>query len=383
MFLEKVKERNPRLIEAAFAFHQKGVISPNTYVLDLETIRQNTEILAEAAREKEIELFFMTKQFGRNPIVAKAIVEAGIERAVAVDPWEALKLSKHGIQLGHVGHLVQIPKRMLPEILDLNPEYITVFSLENAQHVNEAAKRQRKKQNIFLRIADNGNFIYQGQEGGFTLHQLAADIVNIKDLDYVQVAGLTSFPCILIKDGLVTTTSNVESMKKARVILEKHGYNNVQMNMPSATSAASLQTLKDNGATQGEPGHALTGTTPLHRATDQPERPAMVYVSEVSHKGNDCAYVFGGGFYPRSHMKHALVGSTIDQLKQVPIIENDPTNIDYYGMLNTTEVNVGDTAIFAFRTQIFVTHAHIAIVDHVSTEPKLIGIYDAVGNQIK
>lgn len=53
----------------------------------------------------------MTKQFGRNPLIAQAIVESGIEKAVAVDPWEALSLSKNGIKIGHVGHLVQIPKK--------------------------------------------------------------------------------------------------------------------------------------------------------------------------------------------------------------------------------------------------------------------------------
>ena len=37
------------------------------------------------------------------------------------------------------------------------------------------------------------------------------------------------------------------------------------------------------GATQIEPGHGLTGTTPLHAVEDLPETPAVVYLSEVSH----------------------------------------------------------------------------------------------------
>ena len=51
------------------------------------------------------------------------------------------------------------------------------------------------------------------------------------------------------------------------------------------------------GATQVEPGHGLTGTTPLHAVDDLVEDPAVAYVSEVSHLWNGRAYVFGGGLY--------------------------------------------------------------------------------------
>ena len=53
-----------------------------------------------------------------------------------------------------------------------------------------------------------------------------------------------------------------------------------------------------------------------------------------------------------------------------------PDQIDYYGALNTVEAKVGDTAIFAFRTQVFVTNAHIAILKNVSEDPELIGVFD-------
>src|SRR5699024_6108674 len=118
----------------------------------------------------------------------------------------------------------------------------------------------------------------------------------------------------------------------------------------------------ENGATQGEPGHALTGTTPLHAEKDLAEKSSMVYVSEVSHIYNKHAYVFGGGFYPRSHIKGSLVDSSKNNLRHTAIIENDPTNIDYYGTLDTDNVNVGETVIYAFRTHIFVKNTQVAIV---------------------
>ncbi|MDY0404791.1 YhfX family PLP-dependent enzyme [Virgibacillus sp. 179-BFC.A HS] len=383
MFLDATLKYNKKLIKTSLDLHQKGIISPNTYVLDLDTVQRNAVFLSREAKKQDIELLFMTKQFGRNELVAKAIVEAGIEKAVAVDPWEALVLHKHGIKIGHVGHLVQIPKNMIREILALHPDYVTVFSYENAENISEAALQMNRKQKIFLRVADKGDCIYNGQEGGFTLEQLTKDIGRLKDLKGVELAGLTSFPCILIEKNKPRVTPNVETMQKAKSLLQDKGITDLVMNMPSATSTATMKLLKENGATQAEPGHALTGTTPLHASGEHPEKPAMVYVSEVSHVYNHKAYVFGGGFYPRSRMKGALVGAKNSRLRKVPVIQNDPSNIDYYGTLDTDYVHVGDTVIYAFRTQVFVTNAQIAILKDISTDPKILGIYDAGGNLLK
>ena len=383
MFLESTLKYNKKLIEAALDFHQRGIISPNTYVLDLDTVKKNTKVLSEKARKQDIELFFMTKQFGRNPLVAQAIAESGIDKAVAVDPWEAITLSQNGIKIGHVGHLVQIPIHMIPAILKLHPDYVTVFSLANAQNISRVAKEMGRKQKVFLRIANKEDYIYKGQEGGFTFEQIVKDIESIEQLEGIEIAGLTSFPCILIKDGLPTVTPNVTSMQTVKSFLMERGYKRLEMNMPSATSCGTIKLLKENGATQGEPGHALIGTTPIHATKKLAERPAMVYVTEVSHISNHHAYVFGGGFYPRSHMKAALVGTNKNHLKKVQAIEMPPDQIDYYGALNTVEAKVGDTAIFAFRTQVFVTNAHIAILKNVSEDPELIGVFDSKGNVIE
>ncbi|MED1443638.1 YhfX family PLP-dependent enzyme [Aeribacillus composti] len=382
MFLQSTIKHNQKLIEAALDFHQQGIIPPNTYVIDLDTVKRNAKALSEKAKKQDIELFFMTKQFGRNPLVAQAIVESGIEKAVAVDPWEAMTLSKNGIQIGHVGHLVQIPVHMISTILNLNPDYVTVFSYENARNISRIAQQMGKKQKVFLRIANKDDYIYNGQEGGFTFEQLVKDIESMEKLEGIEIAGLTSFPCILIQDDVPTITPNVKSMQTAKLFLMNRGYEKLEMNMPSATSTATMKLLKENGATQGEPGHALIGTTPLHASQNLEEKPAMVYVSEVSHLYNNHAYVFGGGFYPRSHMKEALVGTNRQNLKRVPTIDNVPTNIDYYGSLATDGVRVGDTVIYAFRTQVFVTNAHVAVLKNISANPELVGIYDSMGNLI-
>ena len=72
--------------------------------------------------------------------------------------------------------------------------------------------------------------------------------------------------------------------------------------------------LAEFGATHVEPGSCLTGQTPLHAVSDEPELPAMVYVSEISHLDGDTAYSLAGGLYPRSRAQSALIYGNPDEL---------------------------------------------------------------------
>jgi|SRR5690625_383938 len=382
MFLEITKQKNPTLLEAGVFLHQNGLISPNTYVIDIDAVRHNTEILVKEAQKQQIDLLFMTKQIGRNPLLAKAIKEAGIEKAVAVDPWETLKLAEHGIQIGHAGHLVQIPLSMMDEIIDLQPDKLTVFSYENAEAISNAATKKGRKQSISLRVVAPNDYIYPGQEGGFLLEDIEKEVTRIEKLPGVSIAGVTSFPCLLVQDGNVQPTPNFTTINKAAAFLREKGYLSVEVNAPSVTTAKTLEIIKKNGGTQGEPGHALTGTTPLHVDETHPELPAMIYVSEISHHYQNQSYIFGGGFYPRSHVEHALVGSDYNQMIKTNIIPTNPENIDYYRTLELSNTSVGDTALFSFRTQIFVTNAQVAVVKNVQTNPEILGIFDSYGNQL-
>lgn len=374
-------------MNTAFEFHQKGLIQPNTYLVDLEMIRRNSQLLLDEAKKHHLEIFFMTKQFGRNPLIAKEIVSTGIEKAVAVSPWEALSLYKEGIKIGHVGHLVQIPKHLIPEIIALHPDFVTVFSYEHAKMISDVAERMNKKQKILLRVANRTDFLYNGQEGGFTKEQIDEDIEKLESLAGIEIAGLTSFPCMLIENGVPKVTPNTFSMLEVKKLLMARGYTHLEMNMPSANSTFTIKMIKEHGATQIEPGHAFTGTTPMHAQGTLPnnaEKPAIVYVTEVSHIYENKTYVYGGGFYPRGNIKRALMGTNFENCQEVQVIPNDPASIDYYGVLNTPEGQVGDTVVMAFRTQVFVTNAQIAVVDNISTgTPEILGIYDKNGNQIK
>ena len=78
-------------------------------------------------------------------------------------------------------------------------------------------------------------------------------------------------------------TPNLHTLVQARDQLAKSGIAIEQLNAPSATSCTSLPLLAEYGVTHAEPGHALTGTIPANQQGDQPERIAMLWLSEISH----------------------------------------------------------------------------------------------------
>ncbi|MBG9547439.1 YhfX family PLP-dependent enzyme [Cytobacillus firmus] len=380
MFLDVTKRRNPKLIQSGVTLHQSGQIPPNTYVIDLDILRENVAALAETAKNHDFTLYFMSKQLGRLPFIGQFIAEHGIEKAVAVEFDEAKTLAEGGVEIGNVGHLVQPGKNQWPEVLSWNPEVITLFSLARARQLSDAAVQSGRVQDVLLRVYAKGDMIYPGQQGGFQLEKLDEELPELAGLPGINIAGVTTFPNFQLSEDRksMEPTPNFTTLLKAKDILEKKGITVKQVNGPSATSCETIPFLAEQGVTHGEPGHALTGTTPLHAYRDLPEKPAIVYVTEVSHQDQEQYYVIGGGYYGRSHLTGCLVGNNEkDILNQyVKAIEPAPEAIDYYGAIekpNGFQVSEGDTAVFSFRTQVFVTRAHIALVKGIqSGKPELV-----------
>ena len=391
MFLQATQKYNPQLIEAAIELHRAGRIPPNTFVIDLDSVSDNAARIANAGREHGVKLFAMTKQFGRNPVVGQAVADAGIDSFVAVSVDEARRLWDDGLRVGHVGHLVGLSRYDVDEVVDHTPDFITVYSVEQAENIS-AAVRGRERQRVLLRMYDADGFFYPGQAGGFLLSDLDETWNRLATLDGIAVAGVTAHPCLYYSydDGGGGPAPNLELLVRSASALRSLGLDDPVINAPGVTCCATIPVLKENGATYGEPGSSLTGSTPLHAYSEQPERPAMVYVSEVSHKLDDAAYVFGGGFYPRGHVKEALV---VGDERSVPTtLEAEPLPadaIDYYGTLRgprraIDSVSVGDTAVYAFRTQIFVQQSSVAVVGGIHRgSPSLIGLFGPQGERVR
>lgn len=419
MFLDTVLRRNPRLADVAYDLHRRGEIPPDTYVMDLDAVAANAALLAAAGEEHGVALWCVVKHLGRNPELIAAIARH-LPAFAAIDAAEARVLRAAGVRPGNLGHLVQIPRHALPELLAWRPAAVTVYDLAAAGAVSAAAHRLGLVQDLLVRVdaaagtpasgasgtavaphdaalrqdAAGAAVVFPGQEGGVPLGALDSFAAAVERLPAVRIAGVTGFPCVQCDPatGAPEPTAVFATARRARELLaaregaRRPAQRPLMLSAPGATCVATLPLLAAGGATHGEPGHALTGTTPLHaHDTSQPERPAYVYVTEVSHTLADGRpALFGGGFYARSQVRSALLPRTGVRLR----VQDAPAeHIDYYRLLDApahgSEVRAGDTALLAFRTQVFVTRSTVAVVAGVSTgRPRLTGLYDARGARL-
>jgi predicted amino acid racemase len=391
MFLDLIRRRNPTLVEQSIALHQAGKLPANSYVVDLDAVEGNARHICGVAGNFGLKVYAMTKQIGRNGSACKAIARGGILKAVAVDMECARATHRAGLGLGHIGHLVQVPRFEADAAASLAPDYWTVFNLEKASEAGAAARKFGRIQPLMARIVGDGDKFYRGHEGGFA----AAGIVSLAEtLDNVpgaRFAGITTFPSQLFdqESRKVRPTPNLGTLRCAAEALAKAGRTSIEINTPGTTSAEMLPMLAESGATQIEPGHGLTGTTPLHAVEDLPEIPAIVYLSEVSHVFGGEAFCFGGGLYIDpvfpDYQVRAIVSRepTIADAAVAPVDIPIPASIDYYGMIQATgplNPQIGDSVVFGFRPQAFVTRAYVVGVAGLSTgHPIVETIYDAFG----
>ncbi len=381
MFLSTTLKRNPSLVEAAFWLHQTGQIQPDTYLLDYDAMLSNGKAIKAASDSLGLGCYVMTKQFGRNPLVTKALMKLGFEGVVAVDFRDAQVMMQNGIRLGHVGNLVQPPVALLPALIRYGVTRITVFTLEKAREVGAAAQQLGVTQSVMLRVQDKDSLFYDGQQGGFDLEQLAALAPELKKIPGIAVQGVTSFPAMLYDEtsNTIAPTPNFYTILKAKQILQACGFDILEVNAPSANCIASLPTIAQLGGTHIEPGHAFTGTTPFGACNQANELPALVYVSEISHNHHDKAYCYGGGHYRRSHMQSALVGKSLAESHEVTVSPPSANSIDYHFSLGQPEA-ISQTVVAAFRTQIFTTRSQVAVVGGIAEgKPQLMGLFSSQG----
>ncbi len=381
MLVKQTEKRNPQLIDVAIQFHSEGKIRPDTYCIDVDQFISNAKQMMDQANQDGIKLYFMLKQVGRNPVLAKSLMKLGYAGAVVVDFKEAKVMMEHKIPIGNIGHLVQVPDCFLEEVILYRPEVITVYSLDKVKKIQEICKKHQLKQSILIRVVDHQDHIYSGQTAGIYLSELSQFISEVKKLDHIVIEGVTSFPTVLYQEEKkqFDTTNNLETVLKAKAILESENIVVKQVNLPSATCCKTLPLLSASKGTHGEPGHGLTGTTPAHAVLDLEEKPCVVYVSEISHQFKEDSYCYGGGHYRRSHVKNALIG--VDKQKAEVIVPNDDS-IDYHFGIKGIH-SIGSVVIMAFRFQIFVTRSDVALIEGIQTgTPTILGIFDPLGREL-
>ena len=97
MFLDLIRRRNPRLIEAAIRLHQRGELPANTYVIDLDAVENNARAISVRAEGLGLTVMAMTKQMGRNEVL---LPRRDARRN------KAQRCGRHGMRAGHTtrGH---------------------------------------------------------------------------------------------------------------------------------------------------------------------------------------------------------------------------------------------------------------------------------------
>ncbi len=396
MFLKALLTRNRPFVEAAIRLHQEGSIPANSYVLDLDAIEANTRHFSREAHRRGLTVYAMSKQLGRAGGALDAITRGGVDGYVAVDMACARPIVAGGHRLGNLGHLVQIARAETREAAGLSPDYWTIFSRTKASEASRAVSRLGRTQDVLLRIWNEGDVFYPGHEGGFHIKELPSAIAFVNGLEGLRFAGLTTFPALLYdKDTrTVAATSNVETLARGVEVASGMlgGGARIEVNAPGTTSTAVLDLLAGIGATQVEPGHGLTGSTPLHAVEELPEQPAALYLSEVAHIHQGVPLCFGGGFYVDpvfdSYDTRALVAAIPEDVstEPVPLDMPDPSGIDYYARLHppaSRTIGEGDTVICGFRVQAFVTRACVVGVTGARTAaPAVAGAWNTLGDPV-
>ncbi|MCY3693581.1 MAG: alanine racemase [Chloroflexi bacterium] len=396
--LEIVEQTNPALIETACRLHRRREIPPDCYVVDLEVVSENARQLAGRAEANNLRLYAMTKQFNRNPSILAAICAAGVNKFVAVDIEGARAISAQGLDVAHVGHLSQIPRYWIPEVLAMRPDVWTVYGYENAKAISEAAIESGVCQNLLLKVTGPDDFAFAGQEGGIPIERVVEVACRIRDLPGVRMVGVTGFPTIdydYAANRLATLPNLATIVGAARRVQEELGVEMTQINCPGNSSCASMDLIATHDGTDAEPGSAFWGMAPQQLFGDDLGRPGQVYLTEVSHRARDRVMVIGGGFYPARQdgpweVSAALVGDRPESLtgNRVPAEMPGARWIDYYAWLYPDagqSASPGDSAIFFFRPQIFnARSAHVAAIEGVQQgKPTVVSVHDKANRRIR
>jgi predicted amino acid racemase len=398
MFLQRLLVTNPGLIDTAIALHRSGEIPANTWLYDLDTVAANARIQAAEARRLGLTTFLMTKQIGRNPMVAATALANGIDKTVAVDMTCAHILTRYGLPIGHIGQINQIPWHQVEHALRMRPDCITVYSVEAAERISQAAGGLGMTQPLLVRVFGDQDISFAGQEGGFHEREVIDAVRTIDSLPNVHVIGTTAFPVVEytferkgMPPGFLPNMRTITNA--ARRIESELGIEMPVVNAPGNTSAAAFQMLREAGATHVEPGHGLCGTTITQMMLGSDlEQPAYVYVTEVSHIYNGTGYAFGGGLWsllgglfgeewtfqmavgadPEAAKANVLDYAHIDQI------------IDYHlAIAQGDRCRMGDTVVFPIYTQAQMTRAYTAAVSGISSgNPVVQGLFDHAGTML-
>jgi predicted amino acid racemase/ketosteroid isomerase-like protein len=396
MLLARLLDRNPALAATAIELHQGGAVPADCYMIDLDAIAENARALAVEAKRLGLRTYVMTKSHNRNPYVTRVALAQGLDSTVVVDTMEARVVNRFGLPVGHAGHLSNIARTAVADILAMEPEVVTVFNHEAARRVSDAATAVGREQPLYVRVNRPGDEFMPGMVGGWTEDECVDGIRPLLDLPNVRVVGLTTFAAVsyqTIDARAAQPTDAFFTMLRAKERLERElGLESLRVNAAGNTNVATFETLARHGATDVEPGIGLLGSSLAHAYGDLPEKPAQVYVSEVMHHWEDEAYLLLGGlaYYtgigggPHEYPIRAAVGTTLEAARDNFVTLNGRgLPVGHAVAEPAANARVGDSAVFALRSQLYGNRAPVAIVSGIADgEPRVEALFDSACNAL-
>jgi predicted amino acid racemase len=258
-------------------------------------------------------------------------------------------------------------------------------------------------QKVLIRVNGPEDILLPAVGGGTTEAEALDLIARIDSLDGLSFAGLTSYPGVrfdLTRIQRVRTT-NFETMMRVREAVEEQlGLEVEHLNPPGNNCADSLDLLAEGGATHCEPGQAFVGRLVANGFTDQPEVPAIAYVSEVTHHWAGVPYYYAPSMVANDtigiwhHTYYDILGASVSRTGVDPLdnlvrthaqsfAASDPSAW-IYGALQLgrrATAEVGETVVCGFRSQVYRSNGgRTAVVDGIqSGEPTVVGFYDRNG----
>jgi predicted amino acid racemase len=378
--LAKALDRNPAMLAAAIRLHQEGAIPPATHLIDLDAVANNARVIVDAARRFGLTTFAMTKQDGHEPHMTSLILDCGFDGVTAVEAMQAYRIDRYDFPLGNVGHTSQLPRAEVHRILAMDPQFVTVYTLEAARRVSEACVTLGRTQSLYVTVGRPGDEGTHAELfGGWDEMDCVEAIRPILSLPNILIAGIAQHITIDYpsQDDPYTArpTEAFFTALRARERLERGlGLQDLRINCSGNCNAVTAGILASYGATDIEPGAALVGSGRFHALLDMPEMPAQVFVSEISHHWAGNAYAIGGGFGFVWDMDGSLapfcgiVGRSLDQARTQPLDFLGPPWYDVYGLFHDPDgiATVGDTLLFAHLPQVIMERCYVAAVSGIS-----------------
>jgi predicted amino acid racemase len=391
MLLAKALARNPQMLDAAIRLHQDGAIPPNTHLIDLDAVADNARAIKRAASRHGVRTYAVTKQDGHEPHMTRVALDQGLDAVTAVEVMQAHRIHRFGFPLGNVGHTQQLPRADVDRVIAMEPQVVTVYSVEAAERVSRAAGRAGREQPLHVTVANPGE---EGTVpelvGGWIEAECVPGVRPILDLPHVRLIGLAQHVTIDYETqddpNTAAPTEAFRTALRAKEALEReYGLPELGINCAGNVNAITLGVLASYGVTEVEPGAALVGSGRFHALHDMPERPAQVHVSEITHHWDGNAYAVGGGFGFVWDMGgkllpfRGLAGTTLDQAREQALEFQGPPWYDVHGRFADPHrvARVGDTLLFVHLAQAIVERCYVAAVSGIARgKPQLEGLFD-------